>query len=253
MLISAWFILVMGFVYSEVDEIICTQVDITLKDSIRNRFVTKSEIRGFIEDYDMGIQGYPLKEINIRELENKLEGNPYVKNAEVYCDITGKLNIDIYQREPLIRIMSDNGRGFYIDQEGYLLPLSTNYSALIMLASGKIEIPGDIKNLPSIHTFSGEQKKRYHHLLELYSFGKYISEHPFWSNQIVQIYVNNDGEYELIPRVGAHQILLGLMNDYEIKLRNLEVLYRQGLELYGWNTYGKINLKYSNQVICTKR
>ncbi len=61
------------------------------------------------------------------------------------------------------------------------------------------------------------------------------------------------GEYELIPRVGAHQILLGSMDQWEKKLRNLELLYEQGLSKYGWNTYQTISLKYTNQVICTKR
>jgi len=53
--------------------------------------------------------------------------------------------------------------------------------------------------------------------------------------------------------VGAHQILLVGMDNWKEKMKNLELLYRQGLSRYGWNTYEKINLKYSNQVICTKR
>lgn len=253
MLIAAWFVVVMGFVYSELDEVICNQVDITLRDSIRNRFVTQSDVREFIESYDIGIQGYPLKEINIRDLEDKLERSPYVKNAEVFSDVSGRLSIDIFQREPLLRIISEGGNGIYIDHEGFLLPLSENYSALIMLASGNIPYPDELGKHASIEAFSTKEKSRYHHLVELYSFARYISAHPFWSNQIVQIYRNRIGEYELIPRVGAHQILFGSMDNYEIKLRNLEALYKQGLGRYGWNTYNKINLKYSNQVICTKR
>ncbi len=67
-------------------------------------------------------------------------------------------------------------------------------------------------------------------LKEIYQFLQLIYvAHPFWSEQIVQIYVNRKGEYELIPRVGAHQILLGSMEQWEKKLRNLELLYRQGL------------------------
>ena len=122
-----------------------------------------------------------------------------------------------------------------------------------MLASGNIPYPDEFAKHTSIEAFSTREEVRYHHLSELYSFARYVSAHPFWSNQIVQIYRNRMGEYELIPRVGAHQILLGSMENYEIKLRNLEALYKQGLGRYGWNTYNKINLKYSNQVICTKR
>ena len=90
-------------------------------------------------------------------------------------------------------------------------------------------------------------------LAEIHRFCTYVMGHPFWREQIVQLYVNRRGEYELIPRVGAHQILMGSMEEWELKLRNLELLYQQGFSTYGWNSYGTINLKYTNQVICTKR
>ncbi|HDR68093.1 MAG TPA: hypothetical protein ENN61_03475 [Bacteroidaceae bacterium] len=253
MIIAVWFIVAMGFVNSEINGIICNQVEITLKDNVKNRFVTVSDVRNIIENLEKGIQGYALKDINIRDLEHHLENYPYIRNAEVFNDVSGKLSIDIYQREPLIRIMPENGKGFYIDRDGYFLPLSKNYTALIIMASGKIKSPDNIGNKKSLHAFSKEESEKYSHLKDLYVFGSYIAGHPFWSGQIVQIYVNSNAEYELIPRVGAHQILLGSMDDYEVKLKNLEALYRQGLSRYGWNNYDKINLKYINQVICTKR
>ncbi|MBN1133032.1 MAG: hypothetical protein JXR52_12925 [Bacteroidales bacterium] len=251
--IGLWFIAVMGFVNSEMDGIICNQVEIVLKDSVRNRFVTAAEIRDMINAYNSDIQGYPVKDINIRDLEHRLEENPYIRNAEVFSDISGRLNIEIYQREPLIRVIPENGQGFYIDREGYSLPLSSNYSALIMLATGYIESPGNIGSKISVKESGENSLSSLHHLRDLYAFGLYLDGHPFWSSQIVQIYLNREGEYELIPRVGSHQILLGSLDDYRIKLRNLEVLYRQGFKKNGWNSYDKINLKYLNQVICTKR
>ena len=253
LVIAVWFIAVMGFVDSEVDEVICSRVDIVLKDSIMDRFVSASDVRNQIEKYESGIQGYPVKDINTRKLEGEIEINPYIKNAEVYYDVTGRLCVEIYQRQPLVRIMPEGGKGFYIDRDGVFLPLSSNHSAYVILANGKIRVPAEFKTNPSIASFNDEQKKQYRRLIDIYNFSTYISGHPFWSSQIVQIYVNGKGEYEMIPRVGAHQILLGDMEHFEIKLKNLEALYNQGLSRYGWNTYEKINLKYLNQVICTKR
>jgi cell division protein FtsQ len=82
---------------------------------------------------------------------------------------------------------------------------------------------------------------------------KYISEDKFLSSQIVQIYYNGSGDFELIPRVGAHQIIFGDIKDYQLKFMKLKVLYEEGLKYEGWNKYVMINLKYKNQVICTKR
>jgi cell division protein FtsQ len=235
--IAAWFILIMGFVNSEAENIICKQVDIHLMDSSSNSFVSEMAVRAFLESME-GIQGYPVSEINTRQLEAELEKDPYIKHAEIFFDVAGRMGVHIYQRKPLVRIMPENGTGYYIDQEGHVLPLSKDYTALVILVSGHISSYDNINN---------------EILEELHGFAKYVSKHALWSDQIVQIYRNRKGEYELIPRVGAHQIILGSMDNYEMKLRNLEALYRQGLPRYGWNTYNRINLKYSNQVICTKR
>lgn len=253
LVIAAWFVAVMGFVGGEMDEVICSHVDVVLKDSLRNSFVSVADIRGILDKYESGIQGYPVNEINTSLLEQEIEKDPCIRNAEVYYDVTGRMSIDIYQREPLVRIMPEGGRGFYIDREGYFLPLAPDYTAYVILANGNIDYPGDFKKLPSIGSFNEKQKTQYRTLIDLQDFCRYIADHPFWSSQIVQVYVNDRGEYELIPRVGAHQILLGSMEDFRQKLGNLEALYEQGLSNQGWNKYDKINLKYLNQVICTKR
>ncbi len=239
-LIAAWFVVIMGFVSGEAEKVLCNRIEVIMSDTVHNRFVTRTDIRAMLEETDMQLQGYPLAEINIRSLEHSLEKNPYVRNAEVSKDISGRLEVKIEQREPLVRLMPEGKQGFYLDKEGMKLPLSDQFTPLILLASG---------NLPKLDQ-GGKLNKQ---LGEIYRFSTYLTEHPFWRDQIVQIYVDRKGEYELIPRVGAHHILLGSMDHWEMKLRNLELLYRQGLSRYGWNTYGTINLKYTNQVICTKR
>ena len=238
--IAAWFVVVLGFVSNETGEVLCNRIEVILQDTVNNSFVTRSEVRSLVESSGLEIQGYPISLINTRSLEHLLEENPYIRNAEVSRDISGRLEVSIEQRVPLVRILPTGSRGYYLDQEGKTLPLSDRFTPLIMLASGK---------LPR----SPEEGMMNLRLAEIYQFCSFLSENRFWNDQVVQIYVNEGGEYELIPRVGAHHILLGSMDQWEKKLRNLELLYRQGLSKYGWNTYGTINLKYTNQVICTKR
>jgi len=237
--IAAWFVVILGFVSATADQVLCMRIDVVLSDTLSSRFVTDRDVRAMFRSEGLQLQGYPLKEINTRELEELLEKNAYIKAAEVSCDVNGRMEIQLEQRIPLVRIMPEGREGFYLDTEGIVLPLSTQFVPHVLLASGHID-PAD--NSPGITQ-----------LQEIFRFCTYVAEHPFWSEQIVQLYVNRRGEYELIPRVGAHQILLGSMEQWELKLRNLELLYSQGLPLYGWNNYSSINLKYTNQVICTKR
>ncbi len=235
--IAAWFVVVLGFVSEEGNEVLCNRIDIVISDTLQNRFVTASDIRTLFQSRGLELQGYPIGEINIRDIESILEDDAYIRDAEVSTDITGKMEVRIEQRIPLVRIMPKGSGGYYLDTEGQRMPLSDHFTPHIMLLSGYL---GDAES------GTGE-------LEEIHRFCTYVSGHPLWSEQIVQIYRNRKGEYELIPRVGAHQILLGSLDGWETKLRNLEMLYTQAFPIYGWNNYGVINLKYTNQVICTKR
>jgi len=64
--------------------------------------------------------------------------------------------------------------------------------------------------------------------------------------------VNSKYEFELIPRVGSQIIELGDAENLDEKFANLKLLYLDGFNKIGWNTYKRISLKYKNQVVCTK-
>jgi cell division protein FtsQ len=238
--IAAWFVVILGFVSGEADQVLCNRIDVVISDTVHNRFVTDADIRALLRSEGLKLQGYPLKGINTRELEKLLEKNPYIRGAEVSTDVTGRMEIDLEQSVPLVRIMPEGREGFYLDTEGKVLPLSKKFVPYVLLVSGYIKT-------------SEKSKSAEGQIGEIYAFCSYLVNHPLWRDQIVQIYVNRKGEYELIPRVGAHQILMGSLDQWENKLEKLELLYRQGLSTYGWNNYNTINLKYNNQIICTKR
>jgi len=238
--ITAWFVGILGFVSAESEQVLCNRIDVVLSDTVHSRFVNDGDIRAMFHSKGLQLQGYPLKEINTRELETLLEENPYIREAQVSTDVTGRMKIQLEQSVPLVRIMPNGREGFYLDTQGKVLPLSDQFVPYILLVSGFIE------NSKGNATGEGQ-------LGEIYRFCTYLANHPLWSEQIVQIYVNRRGEYELIPRVGAHQILMGSLEQWENKLDRLELLYQQGLSTYGWNNYITINLKYTNQIICTKR
>jgi len=253
--IFGWFVLLTGFVTGKNDEILCKRLEVIISDSTEASFVTAESIRQMIADAGFDVQGYPISSIHTRRMESLLSANPFVRNAEVYTDIDGGLTIDIEQRQPILRIMPAGSRGFYLDAEGVVLPVSSGYTPLVLPVTGNMNglslSPGDFILGDTVkHELSAKGQD---FIYELFSFSQYINADPFWKSQIVQVYRDSRGEYELIPRVGAHQILMGSMDGFREKLRNLQLLYEQGFGVEGWNAVHQINLKYSNQVICTKR
>jgi cell division protein FtsQ len=183
----------------------------------------------------------------LQEIENKIRGIKYIKRAEVYQTVGGELVVDIHQRNPVVRIIDRSGQGFYIDKEGYIIPLSANYSPYVMVVNGAI---GErYRRVSNIYDLDQENNL----LMDIYNMVMYIRSDKFWEAQIVQIYVNGKGEFELIPRVGAHIIEFGKAEDIEEKFEKLWILYNEGFYNTGWNQYDKISLKYKNQAVCTKR
>lgn len=86
----------------------------------------------------------------------------------------------------------------------------------------------------------------------LYKLSAFITKDKFLKAQIEQIYVDPNGEFELIPRVGTHTILMGRADNLEDKFERLFVFYRMGLSKTGWSRYNIINIKFKDQVVCSK-
>ena len=87
----------------------------------------------------------------------------------------------------------------------------------------------------------------------LFSLARFIDEHAFWKAQIMQIHGEENGDLILIPRVGYQQIVFGKAVNIEAKFSKLKLFYEKGISEKGWNNYSQINLKFKNQIVCTKK
>lgn len=249
----AYLVFVPGFVSDRFNDRICERISINITDSVNNRFITSDDIMDILLQNEDKILGYPLSTINTLELEMLLGGEPFVKRAEIYKTVDGQLNVRAEQRTPVIRIINRQGGSYYLDREGVILPLSEKYTSRVLVASGNISEPfieGSTKSIFDVNVPEGERNSVVYRVFEMAS---YISESDLWSAQVSQIYVDSNYEFEIIPRVGAHLIRFGDAREFETKFRKLEALYLYGFNNEGWNNYEIIDLKYDNQIICTKR
>lgn len=257
--IAAWSLSViglfitLGFVGKEKSTIRCKSVNIHIDDETGNEFITKKDVLDLLNSKEKQPLGKLMNDINIGMLEKLVNSNSYVANAEVYSTINGELNIDIRQRNPIIRIINNKYEHFYIDEKGEYMPVSLNYSAPVIVANGNITdayADRKINNYVDVITDTVIEKPLINGLFEL---ALYINKHQFWNAQIEQIYVNDSGEIELIPRVGNQVIIFGDVSQIEEKFKKLMIFYKQGMNKTGWNDYSTINLKYKDQVVCTKQ
>ena len=245
--VVGYLIVILGFVSNEEKKVTCSGLRIIIHDSLDIQFVNSRMIRNVLLRGGNSLAGKSFDDISMQEIEDKIKEIKYIKRAEVYTTVEGELVVDIYQRKPELRIIDRSGQGYYIDREGYIIPLSPNYSPYVMVVNGAI---GErYRRVKNIHELDPENNL----LADICGLVKYIQSDKFWEAQIVQIYVDGKGEFELIPRVGAHVIEFGKADNIEGKFDKLWILYNDGFYYKGWNQYDRINLKYKNQAICTKR
>ena len=90
-------------------------------------------------------------------------------------------------------------------------------------------------------------------LNNVFQINNLIAKNELLKSQIGQVYVNSIGEYDLIPILGNHIIKLGKTVNVEEKMENLTSYYKKNLVTEDWDKYRTINLKYKDQIVCTKK
>ena len=211
---------------------LCEGLQIVLRDSLDKHFVTEGDVIYMLKTSKLFPVEQPMNEINTEKIEQELMTNEMISKIEAFKTPSKNIKLEIEQKMPILRVNSTSGN-YYIDNIGSVMPLSRHYVAHVLVASGYIN-----------KEFA---------MNELYHFVQFLQDNEFWNNQIDQIYVDADQEVELIPLVGNHKILLGSFDDYQKKLDNLKLFYEQAIPKVGWEKYSLINLKYRNQIVCTKR
>jgi len=188
-------------------------------------FIDEKDVKEIVKKYNPTRK---IGDINIPELEKKLNQLPAIDSANVYLNLNGKLNLDIKQRVPVFRL--NNGRkDFYVDEKGIEFPISKNYSHPCMLVSG------DVK------------RKEYPKLIELVQS---IDQDEFSRNFFVGI--SKEGQnFNLLTNEGNYKVEIGDLDNIEFKVKGFKTFVEKYLVYQDPKKYAKISVKYNNQIVTT--
>lgn len=220
----------LGFAGKAHTKTTCKDLIISIDHTDGNFFINEADINKLLLDAGDTITAKNLGEINTTLLEEKIDRHSAVAKAEVYSTINGEVHINVSQRNPVARIFTNN-QSYYLDSKGDKMDLSPNYSARVLPVRGRI---------------NEENLKEIFHLVQS------ISSDTVLKQQIVEIICTKEG-YKMLPRKGNHEIVLGNTNELEKKLMNLKLFYSWAFENNKIEDYKILNLKFTNQVVCTKR
>lgn len=239
---------VLGLVNDKEGELPCQSLVIDINDSTAIHFVTSKDIYAYVMARNKNLLGKSMNTIQTDRMEKQIRSIPFVKDANVYKTLEGSICVTLNQRQPIMHVLTYSGRNYYVDSEGLIMPENPLFTTRTLVVSGSF-----LEGAKTGHSLSGPELENYKTLKKAWMVANFIHSHPFWEAQIEQIWIEPTGEFILIPRVGAQTILFGSSDHLEDKFNKLYLLYKQGFAQEGWNTYNQINLKYSGQVVCTRR
>jgi cell division protein FtsQ len=193
------------------------------------------------KSFGFSLIGSQVKDLNIDRVEHTLEQDPSIAKVKAYLDAKNRLQITVFQREPILRIRDNSGGDYYLDASGKKFPWSREYTPRVMVATGNIP--------PYQEDFEGKEKSTHKDLINMMRF---LQQNEFWNKYLQQIHVNEAREFVLIPLIGTHKILFGDAIDLEKKFEKLKIFYDEAIPYKGWREYEVIDVRFKGQVIGRK-
>jgi cell division protein FtsQ len=231
-------------------ETICQGFDLVIIDQNTDPLIKASEIRAKVISITDTLIGKQMGAINLHEINDILEEIPYVLKSDIQTNISGYLSIEVSLRHAIVRIENQSGLSYYIDEEGWILPINPGHPARVIIASGAIK--DGITKLKEKKIHIGSITKGTV-INNLYEMSMMIDESAFLKKLITQIWVDKSGALELIPMLGEYTLKFGDFDGMEDKFEKLETFYREGAGKAGWIDYRSVDLRYKNQIICSKK
>jgi cell division protein FtsQ len=227
-------LIILGFSGNYYHNKICQKLHIQIDYNGGNFFLDEQDIQSLLDSSGREfLLNTPYRLINTKQLERRIKANPFVENCSISKKLNGELAVFVQIVRPVARVLSPK-ESFYLDKKGKKIPLSKKYTPHCLVLS-----------LDDVY-FDFKTKESDKKLLALLNF---ITSSESLSTQITQI--DKKGEnLSMYLLFSNAEIIFGDLNDWESKLKKLEIVYRHILPRKGWNTYKKITLRYHQQVVC---
>ena len=193
-------------------------------------FIEAKTVNKLLIENKTSVAGVRKVNLDLNELEKALNKHSMIEKSEVFVTVDGVLKAVIKQKTPIVRVL-DGDSSYYIDYEGDKMPLSDVQSARIPLVTGAQNI---------INSDS---------LIEVY---RKIYNDEFLKKNIIGVQVLSNGNIKMRNRNFEYEIDFGKPINIEDKFKNYKAFFQKASLDSTLYNYKKVNLKFSQQVVCTK-
>ena len=211
----------------------CLKLLIKVNYESGNNFIAEDEIGKIVnEKYSNNLIGEKIKTIKTQEIEKEISKNKYVKDVQIYSNLSNELVVDVVQKNAVVRIINNAGVSYYLTDIGDTIPLSSKFTSRVLVVQGNIS-SNEIANILKLC--------------------KFIEGDEFWKASVEQVLIGSNADYEIYTKLGNQNVVIGKIDeDLENKFKKLKAIYTEVLPKVGFEQYKTINLKYKGQVVCSK-
>lgn len=193
-------------------------------------FVTHETVNKLLIENNSQAQTIRKDKLDLNKLERAIDNHNMIEKSQVFVGIDGVLKAIIKQKTPVARVFDEKG-SFYYDYQGNPMPLSDNFTARVPLVSGEI---------------NKENRK------DLNDLFRYIFDDAFLKKNIIGIQILPSGGLKMMNRNFNYEIDFGKTINVEKKFNNYKAFFQKAVLDSSLQHYKKINLKFTQQVVCTK-
>lgn len=219
-------------------------VSVNIGRSMDSGFVKKSAVLADVDNL-CGIA--KIGTVNMTAIAKQLKSNPWIESSSSFIDLDANLNISIKEYQPVMRLFGKNGRSVYVTQEGIVLPTNLGYTPHVLIASGNFALDSIGNHHQLCDTLDADRN-----ILSAMHILNAIKRNSFMQTCVGQVICNGKDEFEIVARDIDARIVVGDTCNIDDKLKRLEIFIKQKANGNEIKDFKKIDLRYKNQIVCTK-
>ncbi|MBQ7195250.1 MAG: hypothetical protein IJS07_06410 [Bacteroidales bacterium] len=206
----------------------CSGLRVEFKDGYR--LLDKEDVRSALKQSYGDFTGQRPDSVRLDRIEKILESMPVVRRAEAYMTPDDSLNVEIYQKRPVLKFATAQG-AFYCDANGFAFPVQGVFEEEVPVMAGT----------PPMNDGAWVRK--------VISLSLAL---PTLLAPVERMEAAADGAIALKLADGRERILLGKPSALGRKLARANKYIRDIRPEKGPDWYSSVNVEYRGQVICRK-
>lgn len=228
MVITLVVVLLFGFTKKRNEARKLSKIEVEFLDE-NDPFITLESVNKLLIQNHDSVTGIAKETLVLKEMEFRLLANDMIRDAQVFVTVPGVLGAKIQQRKPIARVAATTH--FYIDEEGKKMPLSEVYTARVPIITGVSQSKFEVM-VPLLLA---------------------IKDDVFMEQSVIGLHVQSESEIVLQMRKHDFKVHFGTAENWQKKFQNYKAFYKKAKQDSTLNSYDKIDLKFGNQVVATKK